>query len=125
MRIPDLSDIPEQAAVAPGEYDLRVLTAKDVKSDRTGREGVMLVCEIVGEENAQNLFHRIWFPMENDPDTKATTMWRMIKEFLDGVGLPVDGCDTSDFENLQFSAYLNLTEDNNGRPINEIARVTS
>lgn len=124
MRIPDLSDIPSLEAVPGGEYDLRVISAKDVKSDRTGREGIMLICEVVGEENAQNVFHRMWLPMENDDDHKKKTMWRMLKEFLESVGLDAGNVDTSDFEGLQFSAQLSLTKDNKGRDINEIVRVT-
>ena len=124
MRIPDLSDIPELSAVESGEYDLRVIKAQDVVSERTGREGIMLICEIMGEENAQNVFHRIWMPMEGDPETKANTMWRMIKEFMSGVGLDAGGAETEDFMGLEFSAYLTLTKDQKGRPVNEIQRIT-
>lgn len=124
MRIPDLSDIPSLEPVPAGEYDLRVISAKDVKSDRTGREGIMLICEVTGEENAQNVFHRIWLPMEKDDQNKKDTMWRMVKEFLEALGLDAGEVETSDFEGLQFSAQLSLTKDNKGRDINEIVRVT-
>lgn len=124
MRIPSLDEIPDLTPVDPGEYDLRVISAKDVRSERTGRTGIMLVCEIVGEENAENVFHRIWMPMESDDERKAQTMWRMMKEFIRSVGLPTDGLETADFENLEFSAQLSLVEQQNGRMANEIVRVT-
>lgn len=123
MRIPDLSDIPSLEPVPAGEYDLRVTTAKDVTSAK-GRPGIMLICEIMGEENAQNVFHRMWMPQDSDDDSTKKTMWRMIKEFMEAVGLDVGGSETEDFKGLQFSAQLSLTKDNKGRDVNEIVRVT-
>lgn len=124
MRIPDLSDIPDLRPVAPNsEYDLRIARAKETKSQKTGREGILLICEIVGEENAENLMHTLWMPMEGDEPHKAQTMWRMIKEFLNAIGLPTDGVDTSDFEGMEFSAILGLEQDLSGRERNTIQRV--
>lgn len=125
MRIPDLSDIPELEPVSPNvEYDLRITTAKDVTSNRTGREGIMLVCEILGEENAENLIHRLWLPMDGDDEEKQKTMWRMIKEFLSAIGAPTDGLDTDELKGLEFSAILGQEQDNNGKLRNNIQRVT-
>lgn len=124
MRIPDLSSIPEQTAVAEGEYTLRVTKAQETKSERTGREGIMLICQIQGEENAQPVFHRLWFPFESEDETKQITMWRMIKEFMEGVGLdPSVGAEARDFQGIEFDALLRLGEDQNGRSVNEIARI--
>jgi hypothetical protein len=62
--------------------------------------------------------------MEGDPEAKANTMWRMIKEFMSGVGLGAGDAETDDFMGLEFSAYLTLTQDQKGRPVNEIQRIT-
>lgn len=125
MRIPDLSNIPELAPVAPDtEYDLKIASAKSVTSQKTGREGIMFICEITGEENAEPIFHRLWLPMEGDDDKKQQTMWRMIKEFLAAVGLPTDGFEIEDAVGTEFSAILSLTPDDKGRKRNEILRVT-
>lgn len=130
MLIPDLTDIPELTAVEEGEYDLRVIKATEKSSKRTGRPAIGLLCEIVGEDNAENVFHDIWLPMESDDENKTQIMWRMVKEFLVALGLPVDGIsDLSVFEDLEFSALL-IYEDTDqdgeplARPRNSIKRIT-
>jgi hypothetical protein len=125
MRIPDLSDIPELGPVAPDtEYDLRIVGAKNIQSKRTGREAALFICEILGEENAENVLHSLWLPMESDDASKQKTMWRMVKEFLSAVGLPTDGFELEDAIGTEFSAILSLGEDDKGRKRNEILRVT-
>ena len=125
MRIPDLSEIPDLEPVAANqEYDLRIIRAKDVKSERTGREGILLICEIQGEPNAENLMHTLWLPMDSDDEHKAGTMWRMIKEFLSSVGASTDGLDTSDLEGLEFSAVLGQENDPNGKTRNVFQSIT-
>lgn len=121
---PDTSEIPELKPVEPGEYDLRVIKAKETKSNRTGREGVMLICEIVGEDNAENTIDTMWLPMPTDDETKAQTMLRMIKERLLALGLPDDGTvELEDFTDLQFTALLDYEEQPNQRPRNNIKKI--
>jgi hypothetical protein len=120
--IPDLSDIPDLVDVAPGEYDLRVIKAFTGKSQNTGRECITLVCEISGETNAKNVMHSIWLPMESDNEEKAAVMWRMIKEFTTALGLSGD-LEIEDFEELQFTAILDLEESEEYGNRNNIKRV--
>jgi len=113
--IPNLKDIPEQVPVEPGEYDLRVTKAKKTQSARTGRNGILLVCDIAEEDNALNLMHTLWFGNDGDytadDDDKSNLMWRMVKEFLRGVGLDEDGdLELEDFDGLEFSAYLEIED---------------
>jgi len=119
--IPDLNDVPDLAPVEDGEYSVRVISAKEVSSDRTGRTGAMLVCQIEGQEAAENLLHKIWFPMEDDDEQKANTMWRMIKETCVGFGLGADGVDeVSEFVGCEANVKLKSSE-YEGRVSNEIA----
>jgi hypothetical protein len=137
--IPNLSDIPDKAPVEAGEYDLRVFKVKETKSQRTGRYGCMLVCEIDGEDNANNVFHTIWYgnykDYQGDDEEKNNLMWRMVKDFLTGLGLdPNEETDESDLVGLEFSADLSyndgMSTDDDGNPIkvgqprNEIVRLT-
>jgi len=123
--IPNLSDIPDLEPVADGEYDLRVITAKESPSKRTGRNSIMLVCDIVGEDNAQNIIHSIWLPMPSDDASKQEIMLRMIKDFVVAVGLPAEGeLDIVDFEDLAFSAILELEENAEYGNRNNIKRIT-
>lgn len=138
--IPNLSDIPDKAPVEAGEYDLRVFKVKETKSQRTGRYGCMLVCEIDGQDNANNVFHTLWYgnykDYQGDDEDKNNMMWRMVKDFLTALGLdPNEETDESDLVGLEFSADLSyndgMSTDDDGNPIkvgqprNEIARITS
>ena len=132
--IPNLSDIPDLVPVEPGEYDLRVIKAQATKSKKTGRNGVLLVCDIVGEDEASNLMHTLWFGNDGqytaDDDDKSALMWRMVKDFLRSVGLDENGeVELEDFDGLQFTADLAYNDgtDDDGKqvyePKNEIARI--
>jgi hypothetical protein len=137
--IPNLSDIPDKAPVEAGEYDLRIFKVKETKSQRTGRYGCMLVCEIDGEDNANNVFHTLWYgnykDFQGDDEEKNNMMWRMVKDFLTSLGLdPNAETDESDLVGLEFSADLSyndgMSTDDDGNPIkvgqprNEILRIT-
>jgi len=138
--IPNLSDIPDKGPVEAGEYDLRIFKVKETKSQRTGRYGCMLVCEIDGEDNANNVFHTLWYgnykDYQGDDEEKNNLMWRMVKDFLTSLGLdPNEETDESDLVGLEFSADLSFNDgmstDDDGNPIkvgqprNEIVRITS
>lgn len=123
MRIPDLSDIPEVSPVPEGEYQLKVRKAKNQVSDNTGRAGMLLVLQILGEPNAGSVFHTLWYPFEHEDEEKQTVMWRMVKEFIDRIGLDSSASpEPKDFEGIEFSAKLRLNTDLD-RPRNEIERV--
>ena len=122
--IPDLSDIPDLEPVAPGEYDLTITKVIKVESNKTGRTGIKLVCNILGEDNAETLFHGMWFPMESDDKEKTELLWRMIKEFCTGLGLDTsNGLNEEDFIGLTFSAVLDIEDTEFGRA-NIIKRIT-
>jgi len=124
MRIPDLSNIPDQGPVPEGEYQLKVRKAKDHVSDNTGRHGLMLICQVLNEPNAESVFHTMWFPFDHEDDDKQTVMWRMVKEFIDGIGLDSSASpEARDFEGVEFSALLGYEDDGTNRPRNKIVRV--
>ena len=136
--IPNLSEIPDKKPVEAGEYDLRITKVKETKSNRTGRDGCMLIIEVDGEDNADNIFHTLWYgnykDYQGDDDEKNNTMWRMVKDFLRALGLDPDNeTDESDLVGLEFSAEVGFNDgmstDDDGNPIkvgnprNEILRV--
>ena len=137
--IPNLSDIPDRKPVDAGEYDLRVSKVKETKSNRTGRYGCMLIVEVDGEDNADTIFHTLWYgnykDFQGDDDEKNNMMWRMVKDFLATLGLdPNEETDESDLVGLEFTADVGYNDgmdtDDDGNPIkvgqprNEILRVT-
>ncbi len=137
--IPNLADIPDKQPVEGGEYDLRISKAKETKSNRTGRYGCMLIIEIDGEDNADSIFHTLWYgnykDFQGDDDEKNNMMWRMVKDFIRALGLdPDDETDESDLVGVEFTADVGYNDgmdtDDDGNPIrvgqprNEILRIT-
>jgi len=137
--IPNLKDIPEKAPVEAGEYDLRITKVKETKSNKTGRYGCMLVIQIEGEDNANSIFHTMWYgnykDYQGDDEDKSNMMWRMVKDFIRALGLdPDEETDESDLVGLEFSADVSFNDgmstDDEGNPIrvgqprNEILRIT-
>lgn len=122
FQIPDLTDVPDLKPVEEGEYELKIERAKNIKNRDETRDAIMLVCKIQGEENAEDVIHTLWMPNSMDDPNKANTMLRMMKEFIVAIGLDPSGLELSDFEGLEFSARLKITEFD-GRTRNEIARV--
>jgi hypothetical protein len=136
--IPNLSEIPDKKPVDGGEYDLRISKVKETRSNRTGRYGCQLIINIDGEDNADTIFHTLWYgnykDYQGDDDEKNNLMWRMVKDFLRALGLdPEQETDESDLIGLEFSAELSyndgMSTDDDGNPVkvgnprNEIVRV--
>jgi hypothetical protein len=136
--IPSLSEIPDRAPVEAGEYDLRITKAKETKSNRTGRYGCMLIINIDGEDNAETVFHTLWYgnykDYQKDDEEKNNLMWRMVKDFLRSLGLdPEQETDETDLVGLEFTAMLTYSDgmdtDDEGKPVkvgqprNEIAQI--
>lgn len=136
--IPNLSDIPDKEPVEAGEYDLRITKVKETKSNRTGRYGCQLIINIEGEDNADTIFHTLWYgnykDYQGDDEDKNNLMWRMVKDFLRALGLdPEQETDESDLVGLEFTAELSYSDgmstDDDGNPVrvgnpkNEIVRV--
>lgn len=111
MRLPDLSDIPEMTFVDEGVTTrVEIVKAKDIKSTKTGREAIMLVCEFPDIDNANTMFHNMWMPMASDDAGKKATMLSMIKEFITAIGLDPEDSETEDFVGLSFDALIGQDE---------------
>ena len=136
--IPNLSEIPDKKPVEAGEYDLRITKVKETKSKKSGRYGCQLIIEVAGEDNANTIFHTLWYgnykDFQSDDEDKSNMMWRMVKDFLRSLGLdPENETDESDLVGLEFTAELSYSDgmdtDDDGNPIkvgsprNEILRV--
>ena len=136
--IPNLSEIPDKKPVEAGEYDLRITKVKETKSKKSGRYGCQLIIEVAGEDNANTIFHTLWYgnykDFQSDDEDKSNMMWRMVKDFLRSLGLyPESETDESDWGGLEFTAELSYSDgmdtDDDGNPIkvgsprNEILRV--
>ena len=97
-----------------------------------------MIIEVAGEDNANTIFHTLWYgnykDFQSDDEDKSNMMWRMVKDFLRSLGLdPESETDESDLVGLEFTAELSYSDgmdtDDDGNPIkvgsprNEILRV--
>jgi len=132
--IPNLSTIKDLAPVTEGEYDLRIIKAKDTHSDKTGRNGILCIIEVIGEDLASNIMHTMWFGNDGiykgDDAEKSDLMWRMVKDFLGAIGLSRDGeVELDEFTDINFCANVTYNDgcDDDGKqvyaPKNEIGRI--
>lgn len=133
--IPNLSEIKDLVPVQPGEYDLRIIRAQEVNSKLTGRNGLLCIIEIVGEDLASNIMHTLWFGNDGkftkDDTEKSDGMWRRVKEFLEAIGLNKDGeVDHDEFTDISFTADVLYNDgcDEEGKqvyaPKNELGKIT-
>lgn len=121
--IPDLSSVPDLTLVSENEYTLRVISVKPIASEKTGRQGMQLVCKIEGVENAENVFLNYWFPMSGDNSDKAMTMMRIMKQDLQKMGMDVtQEFDAELLKNVTFQAYL-VIEEYEGRESNKVKKI--
>lgn len=122
MRIPNLDQIADLTVMPEGEYDIKVISAKDIKNKEQTRSAIMLNCKIIGEENAKPVFHALWMGNNSDDKEKYDGMMRRVKEFIVAVGLDLNEIETNDFAGVEFTALLKI-KNFNGEDSNEIARV--
>jgi hypothetical protein len=83
----DLENVPELSAVAEGEYEVRIMDAGDHVSKTSGQNMIRVVLEIVGEPEAETLYHYITLPQFDDDERKKNGKLRRIKEFLSAFNL--------------------------------------
>lgn len=119
--LPNLSDIKELHAVEPGEYDLRITKAMTQDYD-SGAKSLTLILEVVGEDTSDDIWHKLWLPVATDTDKKANNKLRMIKDFVDGIGLDSSAdLEAEDFKGVTFSGYLDQEPDfRNPEKVNNI-----
>ena len=124
--IGNLSDIPELGPVAEGEYDLRITSAKEKKYD-SGATCINLGCEVIGEDNADTVWHKLWLPTNADDQSKQVKKLRQIKDFMQALGMDINAGveDAREFVGQQFTAKLSLVPhfQDTDKMVNEVERV--
>ena len=123
--IPDLSEIPELGPVEEGEYDLRITFAEEKTFD-SGSKAINMCLEIVGEDDADDVWHKVWLPTPLDDAKKVMNKNRSLKEFCDGVGVSTPVESAKEFVDITFSGYLVLVPDfrDENKQVNELKRLT-
>lgn len=83
----DLENVPEESAVPEGEYELRIVDAKDHVSKTSGKPSINVVFVIDSEPNSQLIYHYMSLPTPDDDDRSSNSKKRRIKDFLTVFGL--------------------------------------
>lgn len=118
----DLENVPELEVVTEGEYEVRIMDAGDHVSKNTGNNMVRLVLEILGEPNADTIYHYITLPQMDDDERKRNGKLRRIKDFLAAFGLDQQS-DYADWIGATGWALIGSEEDERtGNPRNNVKR---
>lgn len=118
----DLDNVPELGAVAEGEYELRIVDAGDYTSKTSGQAMIRVVLEIVGEANAEALYHYLTLPQFDDDEKRKNGKLRRIKEFLSAFGIDQKS-EYADWNGSTAWALLSANpDDRDGRLRNDVKR---
>lgn len=121
----DLENVPELQAVPEGEYEVRIMDASDYISKASGHNMIKVVLEIVGEPNAETIYHYITLPQVDDDEKKRNGKLRRIKEFLTAFDLPQQS-EYSDWVGKTAWALIGQeVDDRTGSPRNTVKRFIS
>jgi len=104
-----------EAVIAPeGRYDLLVESAAVKHNDNTGKDNVLVVLSVEGDEEYANVLFNLSLPQEGDEDTSRNFKLLQIKRFCHQfqIGLD-DGLNTEEFSGSRASANLKVGEYNN------------
>lgn len=123
----NLNDIPEEAPVTEGDYDLAIFAVNEGVA-KSGRATVKASIRIEDPNfpNAQPMLHVLTIPSEDDWENDEDLAKRMTRSNLRflalfGIAHTDEGWDTDDFEGANCRAHLSLTdEDESGNIYNRI-----
>ena len=118
----DLDNVPELAAVAEGEHEVRITDAGALVSKTSGKNMIRLVLEIQGEPDADTIYHYVTLPQFDDDERTKNNKLRRIKEFLAAFNLD-QASEYSDWIGQVGWALIGQEADNRtGAPRNTIKR---
>lgn len=110
----DLSDVPEQIAVASGEYQLRgiSLELRKQKPEKGTGSFLMALMEIPSEPNSKLISHVMMIPDDSNQERTKNARLRAIRDFRVAFGLGISGpLNFRDFEGALGWAVLVEEED--------------
>lgn len=117
-----IDDIKEGEVVPEGEYDLRIVSAKDGAS-KAGNEmtTVMIKIEDAGTPNPNLVGHWLVYPADDADASQKYMRLLDIKRFLQCFGIAIDGgFDSDDLVGQTGRAFLKQEQGENGQVYNRI-----
>jgi len=88
-----LNDIPDLVVLETNtECQLKIESIEHKTSENTGREFVEARMTVVGEPTAEDIYHRVFGPMDGDDEKKADRFRRRMRDFCIAYGFdPAQG----------------------------------
>lgn len=117
----DYDAIQENQPVPEGEYTLVIDSVKEKKVEGTDEtKGLLVICQIIGEDDAANVMHNLSLPLPEDSDEKKKNKLLFMKRFLTLFNIPfAGGLDLQQFPGKQAKCFL-TQEDYQGTISNKI-----
>jgi hypothetical protein len=114
-------EIKEQQPVAEGEYTLVISDVREkLDNDTQDLKGLLVICEIEGNDEAANVLHNLSFPLQSDDLEKIKNKMLFMKRFLTHFSIPFNnGIDLDTFVGKRAKCNLVL-EDYQGTISNKI-----
>lgn len=118
----NISGVQKLAILPDAEYKVRILGATLKEAKNTGRPYINIRMEAEGHGDAEEIYEKLFMPMEGDEERNATRMNNRIAECAECFGLDVTGkAKLSDWEGKV--GFVNLTtEEYEGEKRNVVAR---
>ena len=121
----------EEIKILPhDEYELQIskVMPMDCEADGEGKIGkksrLSVICEVIGEPTADDIFHTIFYPNSEDSPKQRNKKMDQIARFMTAIGLDPDVAELnlSDWVGCKFMAILDEDE-YEGTPKNVIKKV--
>jgi len=111
LPINNIDEIQEDKPVPEGTYKLVIAQAKEKHDEDGTLKGVLVICEIVGFEDAANVMHNMALPLAGDDPEKLKNKLKFIKRFTQLFKIPVRGNQFNLDDFVGKSAECMLTQD--------------
>lgn len=121
----NLKDRQEIKALPKDEYELQVMNAEALDLDQGKKARINVRCEVVGEPTADDVYHTLFYPNEEDSEKQRNRKLNSIADFMEALGLDPDvsEIDLEDWTGQKFTAILDV-EEYDGQERNRIKKVT-
>ncbi len=124
----NLSARQEIVVLEKDEYELQILRVmpQDIGPEGEAKKArLQIICEAVGEPTADDIFHTVWWPNEEDTAKQRNRKMQDIADFMIHLGLDTDVTEINleEWVGLKFTAILDVKE-YEGRKSNVIKKIT-
>lgn len=115
----DLSNIPDPVLVEDGIYEVRIQQCEQ-KQSQSGGSYLNIRMSIEGHEDAEPLFHVLFFPREDDTQSQRNNTLRNAASFARAFGLNLGGFDAEDTLGKTANASIKRRKKNNSEQFENV-----